>query len=372
MPRPLESWQCVELRAACHVAITAKKGQFPRTLRNKTTELPDSTRARALLARAFGARAGIARLDAPIDGAINRTFPVTLEDSRYALRLRVNEAGFRYEKGIAKAALVGAIHAAKRAGASDDTAAAAKPNGEAPPHAPKLHHWSDGDDLWPLPWEIAGWCPGDAIGAANVKPSADALIRAAHAIADIHGVTFDGGKADLLNLAGPGHDFASWVGGAIDRELARGPVPGAIDGYARAIARKAKQSVRWTLVHNDLHGLHLIDDAAAKRIWIIDWDNALVAPPELDFVKLKHWTRIDAATGHLSADAATYDAILSAYQSKTGRALDPDVFAACEALWLLRVWRFESERREQGRPTPILFAGPEIYRAALDRLAEAA
>jgi aminoglycoside phosphotransferase (APT) family kinase protein len=341
-------------------------------LRNSTTDLPDSTRAQALLARVFGARAAGAWIDAPIDGAINRTFPVRLDDTRYALRLRVNEAGFRYEKGIAKSALVGAIHAAKRDGASDRAAAAAKPNGKAPPHAPRLHHWSDGDDLWPLPWEIAAWCPGDAIGAANAKPSADALIRAAHAIADIHGVTFDGGKADLLNLAGPDQDFASWVGGAIERELARGPVPGAIDVYARAVSRKAKPAARWTLVHNDLHGLHLIDDTAAKRLWIIDWDNALVAPPELDFVKLKHWTRIDAATGHLSADAPMYGAMLQAYETKTGRKLDADVFAACEALWLLRVWRFESERREQGRPTPILFSGPEIYRAALDRLAEAA
>lgn len=116
--------------------LRQKKGQFPRTLRNPTTELPDSTRAQALLARVFGARAAGAWIDAPIDGAINRTFPVRLDDTRYALRLRVNEAGFRYEKGIAKSALVGAIHAAKRDGASDRAAAAAKPNGKAPPHAP--------------------------------------------------------------------------------------------------------------------------------------------------------------------------------------------------------------------------------------------
>lgn len=356
----------------CYVANTAKKGQFPRTLRNPTIDLPDSTRAQALLARAFGARAEGARVEAPIDGAINRTFPVLLDDTRYALRLRVNESGFRYEKGIAKSALVGAIHAAKRGGATDREAAAAKAGGEAPPHAPTLHYWSDGDATWPLPWEIASWCPGEAVGAADAKPSADAMARAANAIADIHDVAFDGGKADLLNLTGSEPDFAAWVGGAIERELARGPVPGAIDGYARAIARKARAAARWTMVHNDLHGLHLIDDPAAERLWIIDWDNALVAPPELDFVKLKHWTRIDAGTGHLSADPAMYGAILAAYEAKTGRGLDRDVFAACEALWLLRVWRFESERRAQGRPTPVLFAGPEIYRAALDRLAEAA
>jgi aminoglycoside phosphotransferase (APT) family kinase protein len=374
MPWTLESWQSASALGAADrvLPLRRKRGSLRGTLRTLATELPDSAHCNALLTRVFGAAAARARLESPIDGAINRTFPVTLDDTRYALRLRVNEAGFRYEKGIAKSALVGAIHAAKIAGASDHEAAGAKPNGKAPPHAPTLHHWSDGDDLWPLPWEIATWCPGDAIGAAHARPSNAALMRAGHAIAEIHGVTFDGGTSDLLTLDRPKQDFASWVGGAIDRELARGPVPGTIDGYARAIARKAPQAARWTMVHNDLHGLHLIDDPAAARIWIIDWDNALVAPPELDFVKLKHWTRIDPATGHLSADPAMYAAILSAYEAKTGRILDLDVFAACEALWLLRVWRFESERREQGRPTPLLFAGPEIYRAALDRLVAAA
>lgn len=324
------------------------------------------------LSRAFGESGARARLEAPIDGAINRTYPVVLDDTRYALRLRVHEAGFRYEKGVAKSALVGAIHAAKRLGRSDRQAAAARPNGEAPPHAPGLLHWSDGDEFWALPWEVTRWCPGKALGAAGAEPPALALDRAAAAIADIHAIAFEGGTPDLLSLAGPKSDYASWIGAAIERELARGPVDARIDGYARAVVRSAAGAARWTLVHNDLHGLHLIHDPADGGIGIIDWDNALVAPAELDFVKLKHWTRIDPQTGHLASDPPRYAAIVSAYTARTGRPLHPDVFRACETLWLLRVWRFEVERRQAGRPTPKLFAGPETYRAELDRLAHAA
>lgn len=324
------------------------------------------------LARAFGDAASRARFEAPIDGAINRTYPVLLDDARYALRLRLDEAGFRYERGVAKSALVGAIHAAKRAGVDDRTAANARPDGAAPPHAPALVHWSHGDDLWPLPWEVARWCPGQALGAAGVMPTSAALESAAAAIADIHAVAFEGGVADLLSLAGPKTDFAVWIGGAIARELARGPIDARIERYARETARAAEGEVRWTLVHNDLHGLHLIHDPANGKVGIIDWDNALVAPAELDFVKLKHWTKVDPQTGHLSADVPRYAAIVTAYTARTKRALDPHVFRACEALWLLRVWRFESERRQAGRPTPKLFAGPDIYRAELDRLARAA
>jgi aminoglycoside phosphotransferase (APT) family kinase protein len=324
------------------------------------------------LARAFGAASARARLEAPIDGAINRTFPVILDDSRYALRMRMNEAEFRYEKGVAKSALVGAVHAAKRAGASDRDAGAAKPNGAAPPHAPGLIHWSDGDEFWPLPWEVTRWCRGRALGAAGEDPSVATIERAAGAIADIHAVTFDGGTADLLSLAGPKTDFGTWIGAAIERELARGAVDPRIDGYARAIVRAAYGDVRWTLAHNDLHGLHLIHDDIQGSIGIIDWDNALVAPAELDFVKLKHWTKVDPRSGQLTGDAPRHAALVAAYTARTGRALDANVFRACEALWLLRVWRFESDRRQAGRPTPKLFAGPEIYRAELDRLAQAA
>ncbi|MFY7779931.1 MAG: hypothetical protein ACOVQI_02285, partial [Tagaea sp.] len=119
------------------------------------TAPPDPDHATACMTRAFGDGAARARLEAPIDGAINRTFPASLDGMRYALRLRVNEENFRYEKGIAKSALVGAIHAAKRAGLSDRDAARAKLDGAAPPHAPALVYWSHGDDLWRLPWEIA-------------------------------------------------------------------------------------------------------------------------------------------------------------------------------------------------------------------------
>lgn len=336
------------------------------------TAPPDPDHATACMTRAFGDGAARARLEAPIDGAINRTFPASLDGLRYALRLRVNEENFRYEKGIAKSALVGAIHAAKRAGLSDRDAARAKPDGAAPPHAPALVYWSHGDDLWRLPWEIARWCPGAALGAPESAPDDDAYARAAGAIADIHAIGFEGGVPDLLSLDGPKADFAAWIGAAIERELARGPLEARIEGYARAILRAATGDVRWTLVHNDLHGLHLILDPANGDVAVIDWDNALVGPAELDFVKLKHWTRVDPATGHLAGDARAYDAIARAYVARTGRPLNADVFRACEALWLLRVWRFESERHAAGKPTPRLFAGPEIYRDELDRLARAA
>jgi aminoglycoside phosphotransferase (APT) family kinase protein len=129
--------------------------------------------------------------------------------------------------------------------------------------------------------------------------------------------------------------------------------------------------VQWTLAHNDLHGLHLIDDAAGDRMWIIDWDNAVVAPPELDFVKLRYWTRVDAQTGRLTADPEIYGALRAAYAAAGGPTLDIAVSRACEALWLLRVFHFETDRRLAGKPTPTLFPPAQTYLDALEDLAKA-
>ncbi|MBL8833081.1 MAG: aminoglycoside phosphotransferase family protein [Rhodospirillales bacterium] len=335
----------------------------------------DARHAAALMARALGLEIDPTDLSVgePIDGAVNRTWPVVHGGRKYALRLRREETHFRYEKGVAKSALVAAIHAAKRVGSSDaraaDGLAAASAGRLAPPHAPALVHWSNGDDLWALPWELSDWCEGTTLAR---QADAGSIARAGAAIAEIHSVRFEGGYPDLLSLGGKPQDFAAWLGAGIARELARGRIPPALARFVENVAARADRKVAWTLAHNDLHGLHLIDDAANATLWVIDWDNAVVAPPELDFVKLRYWTRVDAGTGQLTADPELYGALRAAYAAAGGPVLDIAVSRACEALWLLRVFHFETDRKLAGKPTPRLFPPAETYLAALHDLAKAA
>ncbi len=332
----------------------------------------DSQHATRLLARALGESFDPARtvIDAPIDGAVNRTWPVVHCGRKYALRLRREETHFRYERGIAKSALVARIHAAKKAGWSDARTARENfvgPADLAPPFAPPLLHWSNGDEHWPLPWELTGWCEGTTLAR---HADAATISRAGAAIAEVHCVRFEGGHADLLSLDRAPLDFAAWLDAGIARELARGRIPPSLARFVENLGAHAPRNVQWTLAHNDLHGLHLIDDAAAGRIWIIDWDNAAVAPPELDFVKLRYWTRVDAQTGRLTADPEIYGAIRAAYAAAGGPTLDIAVSRACEALWLLRVFHFETDRKLAGKPTPRLFPPAETYLDALEALAK--
>lgn len=360
------------------VARAPESGQFPaaQIMTAGLVPLPaDAGPPAALLARALGeGHAGAsARFEPSIDGAVNRTWPVHVGGRKYALRLRREETHFRYEKGIAKSALVATIHAAKRAGSKDCEAAAglgdARFGATAPPFAPSLVYWSHGDDLWPLPWELTDWCEGTTLARNATK---GAIARAGEAVAAVHAVRFDGGYADLLSLDAAPMGFAAWLEAALARELARGPLPLRLARFAEGLAARSPRDVAWTLAHNDLHGLHLIDDAPAGRMWVIDWDNAVVAPPELDFVKLRYWTRVDAASGKLTADPELYGALRAAYARAGGPTLDIDVSRACEALWLLRVFHFETDRARAGKPTPRLFPPAETYLAALEDLARAA
>jgi aminoglycoside phosphotransferase (APT) family kinase protein len=335
----------------------------------------DARHAAALMARALGPDFDPASLvvESPIDGAVNRTWPVVHAGRKYALRLRREETHFRYEKGVAKSALVAAIHSAKRAGVPDaraaDGLATAKSGTLAPPFAPALVYWSNGDELWPLPWELTAWCEGTTLAR---QADAGAIARAGRAIAAIHAVRFDGGYPDLLSLGQVPQDFAGWLGAGIARELARGRIPESLARFVETVASRADRNVAWTLAHNDLHGLHLIDDAVHATMWVIDWDNAVVAPPELDFVKLRYWTRVDGASGQLTADPELYGALRAAYAAAGGPVLDIAVSRACEALWLLRVFHFETDRKLAGKPTPRLFPPAETYLSALHDLARAA
>ena len=335
----------------------------------------DARKAAALMARALGDEfdAGALRIESPIDGAVNRTWPVNHRGQKYALRLRREETHFRYEKGIAKSALVAAVHAAKRNGRSDAQAgsglADARNDRLSPPFAPALAYWSNGDELWPLPWELTAWCEGVTLAR---QADAASIARAGKALAAIHSVRFDGGYPDLLSLGGKPQGFAGWLEAGIARELARGPIPLVLSRFVETLAGHATRDVGWTLAHNDLHGLHLIDDAAQEKIWVIDWDNAVIAPPELDFVKLRYWTRVDVENGRLVADPEIYASLRAAYAAAGGPELDAAVSRACEALWLLRVYHFEMDRAKAGLPTPMLFPPAETYLAALHELARAA
>jgi hypothetical protein len=49
-----------------------------------------------------------------------------------------------------------------------------------------------------------------------------------------------------------------------------------------------------------------------NALYLVDWDNAQIAPKELDFVKLAHWSRL-GADGHFEPDSATFASFCAGY-----------------------------------------------------------
>ena len=98
---------------------------------------------------------------------------------------------------------------------------------------------------------------------------------------------------------------------------------------------------------------------AGRIAAVIDWDNAVIEAPHLDFVKMKYWTAKNA-TGELAHDPTLFRAFVDGY-GPTGRALiSAPLFVLYEVLWLLRVFNFERSKEEQG-----LFRAPGYPAAAV-------
>jgi len=126
-------------------------------------------------------------------------------------------------------------------------------------------------------------------------------------------------RADLeIALAEVG---LSWAGGPY-AEPARtllaqhvNSVRGRLANYDRLVRTALRDQSGWTITHGEPHSGNLLRTDAGLRL--IDWDTALVAPPERDL-----WMLLDAG----SADAEHYT-------GATGRPIDPDVLCLYARWW---------------------------------------
>ena len=93
------------------------------------------------------------------------------------------------------------------------------------------------------------------------------------------------------------------------------------------------------MCHNDLHCLNVTQKQGS--LYLVDWDNAQIAPKELDFVKLAHWSRL-GADGHFEPDSAVFASFCAGYGAAAGAVLASPIFKLAEFVWLFRVLEFAS------------------------------
>jgi Phosphotransferase enzyme family len=311
-------------------------------------------------------------------GNINTIVKVAVDGQSYGLRVRTHAQVYRYEPDLIKEAFVAWLlnHAGNIKGDSEVAAAfsaicTARCGGTAsfPGVLPTLLSYDWSRSRLACPYCVYRWVEGVPLWS---RPEARLYALAGQQLARIHRVTFSAFYTDFLSI---GRRPVSWSGryrSALEKEVAaaRGQLRGSLMEALAQLAVPDTAPCVPCLVHNDFSpGNILVRDQ--EIVAVIDWDNAVIDAPQLDFVKMKYWTAKNAG-GELAHDSSLFAAFIDGYGATGRELISSAIFILYEVLWLLRVFNFERSKEEQGialtpgYPAAALYA--EFLQEALNRL----
>lgn len=296
---------------------------------------------------------------AVLSGNINTIVKVECEGRLYGLRVRTQEQVYRYEPDLVKEALVAAL-LTPGSRPPTDTAVARLFDGLLAARCgrlesettvlPRLRYYDWTRQLLAHPYCVYDWADGAPLWDTPAPP----LYRAAgRALAQIHTVRFEAWYADFPSVGKKPLAWAERFPQALGKELdaARRHLPTTLAEAAAGLRLPDTLEVRPCLVHNDFSPGNILT-ADGRLTAIIDWDNAVVDAPALDFVKMKYWTAKNTA-GRLSPHPTLFAAFVEGYGDAGQAIVESLAFALYELLWLLRVFNFECAKQAQGiAPAP--------------------
>lgn len=301
-------------------------------------------------------------------GTFNQVVKFTYGMRRLGVRLALDQTHFRYERDLIKE--VFAVSLMNLAGAEIDDERAARqveallatPSGAKVSHPSVraiLHYdWSLAE--LPYPFFLFEWIEGVALWE---QPNAAGYHAAGRVLAGVHKVRFENFYENILTIHHKPRSWRDHLRVCLNRELARAALtlPEALVKRLETLELSKLTPGRPCLVHNDFSGANIIVDAGGAA-HVIDWDNWVVDCPELDLVKMKHWTAI-GHEGRLTHRAELYDAFLDGYRSASDMEIDEGRLRAYEYLWLLRCFNFESSKEAFGEEE----AGDDSWRPVYPR-----
>ncbi len=321
------------------------------------------------LAAAFAPLVDAAELcvEEVLTGNINTILRVRVGGQRYGLRVRMQESVYRYEPDLIKEVFV--LRVLQQAGAVPDDAAIAAAFAQLAasqcgvfsldyPGMPAVRYFDWSRQRLPHPYCIYEWVEGQPLWDT---PEPTLYTAAGRTLASIHQARFAAFYADFLSV---GVSPVSWLERfqtALAKEInaARSRLPGQVSEALLRLQPSATADCLPCLVHNDFApGNILVRDGRIAAV--IDWDNAVVEAPHLDFVKMKYWTAKNAA-GDLVAEPMLFAAFVDGYGEAGRRIIASPTFLLYEVLWLLRVYNFECAKEEQGLPRAPGYPAAAVY-----------
>jgi aminoglycoside phosphotransferase (APT) family kinase protein len=311
-------------------------------------------------------------------GNINTIVKVDVAGHSYGLRVRTQEQVYRYEPDLVKEAFVSWLltHAGSvkhdREVAVAFSALCAARCGEIAGAAevlPTLLYYDWSRTRLAHPYCLYRWVEGAPLWSS---PQARLYALAGQYLAQIHQVTFSAFYTDFFSVGKQPVGWESRYRGALEKEVAaaRGRLRHELSAALAQLSLPNSVPCAPCLVHNDFSPTNILvrDQEIAA---VIDWDNAVIDAPHLDFVKMKYWTAKNAA-GELAHHADLFAAFVKGYGTAGQAVISSSLFTLYEVLWLLRVFNFERSKEEQGiartpgYPAAALYA--EFLGEALGRL----
>ncbi len=287
-------------------------------------------------------------------GNINTIIQIAVNGRSYGLRVRTHEQVYRYEPNLIKEAFVLWLLRHAASGPCDTEAAAAfarltaAQRGIVTEHSagfPVVRYYDWSRASLPYPYCIYDWVDGEPLWD---WPHQRQYALAGQTLARIHHIQFAAFYADFLAVGVRPVSWPERYRAALDKEIAaaHAHLPLSLVDTLRALEVPSSIAAAPCLVHNDFApGNILVRDGNIAAV--IDWDNAVIDVPHLDFVKMKYWTA-KHATGELAHDPTLFGAFVDGY-GPTGRdMIESPIFVLYEVLWLLRVFNFERSKEEQG------------------------
>lgn len=284
-----------------------------------------------------------------ISGNVNAVYKLRYGGRNYGARVATGGYRFKYERGLIKEVFAIALLNDLGEGFSDARARArfdrllAAPTGSGLDHAAVrtilYYDWSQ--TLIPHPFFLFEWIEGETLWE---RGGASSYFEAGRDLARLHRVQFQHHYETLFEIGRTPLDWRTSFHRALMQELRlAAPALGtALHDKLASLDLDAIPPGPACLVHNDYTGSNIICGSDGSRR-IIDWDNWVVAAPELDFIKMKYWTA-PGSDGLLTPQPALFDAFLAGYCREAGANPDSARLRAYERLWLLRTFNFESAR----------------------------
>lgn len=320
-------------------------------------------------------------------GTINSIVHCRGGGADYCLRVRVNEAIFQYEPGLLKEVFVAlALRRVSQQSTADEILAdiyrkCVANTVEFPPLT-----FSIGPDIYfgvtrcdlpgnRFPCIITEWF--DAPLLAEAMDIGHGFHALGQAIRQLHSIRTSAFYRNLRELGE--YRFPRNFSEEIVAEIAKrnDDVQLLADDMLSPLLERASLALSenhaFCLCHNDLHPRNVFwrsDPASPKQIAIVDWDNACISHPYLDFVKVLYWSKI-GPDGRLGMDDRLFGRFCSGYGEEASKVKRSPIFLTLCLLWLMRVLMFEKKREVGGREVPRPFQPSAYYERHIFRCARA-